>query len=631
MTDGPTRRQPSDSKGQRAGSVAYLDQTLWRQLSESEDQGEFLYAWLALQARIVEGVLKGVIVLGEPEKGPFAVAGVWPQGTVPQSGLSGILEKVLETRKGVVTRGEAAEEEAEGGPLLMGYPVRLSGKVTGAVGFEMAPRPKEQLQPAMRQIQWGLAWVENWLLRTQAAGAGSTQSRITTALDLTAITLQEKSFKASANSLVTELAARLDCDRVSLGAMRDQHVKVKALSHAAQFKQQMNLIRAIEAAMAESLDQAEPIVFPDQSAGEGLTVMRAHEELVSQAGDEAVCTMPFMDDSGSGYGALTLERSADKPFTVEEVELVDTLVSLIGPVLEEKRLNDRWLVIRIMDSVKGGLGRVVGPGHLVLKAVCASLLAAVIFMSLAEGQYRVTAKTVIEGSVQRAVVAPYDGFLLEAFVRAGDTVREGQVLCSLDDRDMKLERIRWTSQREQFQRQYREAMAEGNRTSVKILREQISQAEAQINLLDEQLVRSRMVAPFDGLVITGDLSQALGSPVQRGQVLFEIAPLEDYRLRLRVDERQINQIKLGQKGTLILNSLPEEPLPMTIRKVTPVATAEEGHNFFMVEADLDRSLASLRPGMEGYGKVDIDERKLIWIWTHDVYDWLRLWVWSWWP
>ncbi|MCJ7498835.1 HlyD family efflux transporter periplasmic adaptor subunit, partial [bacterium] len=312
-------------------------------------------------------------------------------------------------------------------------------------------------------------------------------------------------------------------------------------------------------------------------------------------------------------------------------ELVDTLVSLIGPVLEEKRLNDRLLIIRIMDSVKEGLGKVVGPGHLVLKAVCASLLTAVVFMSLANGQYRVTAKTIIEGSVQRAVVVPFDGFLLEASVTAGDTVREGQILCSLDDRDMKLERFRWTSQREQFQRQYREAMAEGNRASVKILREQISQAEAQINLLDEQLVRSRMLAPFDGLVITGDLSQALGSPVQRGQILFEIAPLEDYRLRLRVDERQINMIKPGQKGSLILNSLPGQPQPMTIRKVTPVAAAEEGNNLFMVEADLDKNLAGLRPGMEGFGKVDIEKRKLIWIWTHDVYDWLRLWVWSWWP
>jgi multidrug resistance efflux pump len=166
---------------------------------------------------------------------------------------------------------------------------------------------------------------------------------------------------------------------------------------------------------------------------------------------------------------------------------------------------------------------------------------------------------------------------------------------------------------------------------VKILREQISQAEAQINLLDEQLARSRMIAPFDGLVITGDLSQALGSPVQRGQVLFEIAPLQDYRLRLRVDEREINQIRPGQKGKLILNSLPETPLGMTISKVTPVAAAEEGNNLFMVEADLDETLPSLRPGMEGYGKVEVDRRKLIWIWTHDVYDWLRLWLWSWWP
>jgi RND family efflux transporter MFP subunit len=631
MTDGPTHKQPGGKKGEKSGSVAYLDQTLWRQLSESEDQGEFLYAWLALQARIVEGVLKGVIVLGEPGRGPFTVAAVWPQGTVPQGALSDVMERVLETQKGVVTRGEAAEGEVESGTLQMGYPVRLSGQVAGAVGFEMAARSKEQLQPAMRQIQWGLAWVENWFLRTHVVGAGSTQSRITTALDLTAVTLQEKSFKASANALVTEMAARLDCDRVSLGTMQHNHVKVRALSHAAQFKQQMNLVRAIEAAMAECVDQAEPIVYPDPSDGEGLTVMRAHEELVSEVGEEAICSVPFLDDSGHGYGALTLERSPDKPFNEEEVELVDTLVSLVGPVLEEKRLNDRWLITRVRDSVKEGLARIVGPGHLVLKAVCAVGLAAVVFLSVAEGQYRVTAKTIIEGSVQMAVVSPYDGFLFEAPVTAGDTVKEGQVLCSLDDRDMKLERIRWTSQREQYQRQYREAMAEGNRANVKILREQISQAEAQINLLDEQLARSRMIAPFDGLVITGDLSQALGSPVQRGQVLFEIAPLQDYRLRLRVDEREINQIRPGQKGKLILNSLPETPLGMTISKVTPVAAAEEGNNLFMVEADLDETLPSLRPGMEGYGKVEVDRRKLIWIWTHDVYDWLRLWLWSWWP
>jgi RND family efflux transporter MFP subunit len=631
MSDTRNPHNPSGDKSAQTGGVTYLDQTLWKQLSESEDQGEFLNAWLQLQTKIIFGVSRAAVVLGEPDTGPYAVAAVWPQGDDPKASLLEVTERVLEARKGVATRDGSAKEGAEGASLQMGYPVRLKGALAGAVAFEIAPRPRDQLQVVMRQVQWGLAWVENWLLRNQVVGDDTFYSRITVALDLTAVTLQEKNFKASAGALVTEMAARLDCDRVSLGTMQHKHLKVRALSHAAQFKQQMNLIRAIEAAMAESVDQAEPIVFPDPSKGEGLNVMRAHEELVTQVGDEAVCTVPFMDESGNGYGALTLERSPNRPFTKEEVELVDTLVSLVGPVLEEKRLNDRWITTRIRDSLKEGLGKVVGPSHLVLKAVCASLAAAVVFLSLAEGQYRVTAKTIIEGSVQRAVVAPYDGFLLEALVTAGDTVREGQVLCSLDDRDMKLERIRWSSQWEQYQRQYREAMAEGNRANVKILREQMSQAEAQINLLDEQLARSRMVAPFEGLVITGDLSQALGSPVQRGQVLFEIAPLEDYRLRLRVDEREISQVRPGQKGTLILNSLPAEPLSMTITKVTPVAAAEEGNNLFMVEADLDETLASLRPGMEGFGKIRVDSRKLIWIWTHDVYDWLRLWLWSWWP
>ena len=630
MSD-PKKPQNPSSGPARTGGVTYLDQTLWRQLTETGDQAEFLRAWLELQTKMIYGVSRGVIVLGNPDRGPYEVAALWPHGSQPKASLTGVVERVLETRKGVATREDSGEEGSEAAPLQLGYPIRMKGALAGAAAFELASRPKDQLQSVMRQIQWGLAWVENWVLRTQAVGSHSFYSRITAVLDLTAVTLQEKGFKASANTLVTELAARMDCDRVSLGFLKGQSVEVVALSHAAQFKKQMNLVRAIGAAMAESLDQAEPILYPDPKGDESLTVQRAHEELVAQAGEGAVCSVPFVDGDGRGYGALTLERSAGNPFSVEEVELFDTLVSLVGPILEEKRLNDRWLTARALDAVKSGLRKIAGPGHLVLKAVCAGLLVVTVFLSFATGQYRVTAKTTLEGAVQRAVVAPYDGFLLKADVRAGDTVREGQVLCSLDDRDMRIERVRWTSQREQLLRQYREAMADGNRANVKILREQINQAEAQINLLDEQLARTQMLAPFDGLVITGDLSQALGSPVQRGQVLFEIAPLQDYRLILRVDEREINRIEPGQKGTLVLNSLPEAPLTMTVTKITPVSAAEEGHNFFVVEADLDNAHLSLRPGMEGFGKVTVGQRKLIWIWTHDIYDWIRLWVWSWWP
>ena len=64
---------------------------------------------------------------------------------------------------------------------------------------------------------------------------------------------------------------------------------------------------------------------------------------------------------------------------------------------------------------------------------------------------------------------------------------------------------------------------------------QIEQAEAQLALVEEQLSRARLVAPFDGFIVVGDLSQSLGSPVERGDVLFEVAPLDGFRVVLEVD------------------------------------------------------------------------------------------------
>ena len=131
--------------------------------------------------------------------------------------------------------------------------------------------------------------------------------------------------------------------------------------------------------------------------------------------------------------------------------------------------------------------------------------------------------------------------------------------------------------------------------------------------------------------MTGDLSQSLAAPVERGQVLFELAPLDAYRVVLQVNERDVTYVKVGQGGRLLLTGSPSEPMAFVVEKVTPVSTAKEGHNFFRVEAKLDRQIERLRPGMEGVGKVEIDRRLYAWIWTRQVIDWLRLQLWKWLP
>ena len=150
-------------------------------------------------------------------------------------------------------------------------------------------------------------------------------------------------------------------------------------------------------------------------------------------------------------------------------------------------------------------------------------------------------------------------------------------------------------------------------------------------LAEHKLDRTQLVAPLDSVIVSGDLSQLIGAPVERGKVLFELAPLGAYRVILQVDDRDIGFVSVGQRGELALAGLTDLTLPFTVKSVTSVSTPEEGRNFFRVEAQIDDSADRLRPGMEGVGKISIERRRLIWIWTRNFVNWARLTFWTWLP
>ena len=55
----------------------------------------------------------------------------------------------------------------------------------------------------------------------------------------------------------------------------------------------------------------------------------------------------------------------------------------------------------------------------------------------------------------------------------------------------------------------------------------------------------------------------------------------------------------------------------------------DGRNAFEVEATLDNPVTLLRPGLQGFAKIDTGEAAWVWIYTHRLVDWLRLQLWTW--
>jgi RND family efflux transporter MFP subunit len=610
---------------------AELDRELWRQFAEATTPKAFCQSWLPLQCIMLRGVRCAMVLLGPADRGPFTPVAVWPDARINMNHLTGAAERALKERRGLLIEGDSSPTEENAFPQSyhVAYPVEVAGRLHGVVVLEVEQYPRDEVQAILRQLHWGAAWLEVLIRRTEAAKSGEMNERLQKVLDLVASAVEHQGFQASAMAFVTRLATALECDRVSVGFMKGKHARVRALSHSAEFGKQTNLMRAIGAAMDEAIDQHAVVVYPQPIEATPL-VTRNHEKLSTGHGAGAILTIP-LEHTGKIIGGMTLERPGDKPFDKPTAEACETAAALVGPILETKRSEDRLLIRKAADALVLQTERLVGPGHLVRKMVVIAVVALVIFFALFRVDYRVTADTSIEGAVQRVVAAPYNGYIKEAPVRPGDIVKGGGLLCLLDDRDLKLERLKWATEKEQLSRQYDEAMAKHDRAQISINKAKIDQADAQIALLDEQLSRTRVTAPFDGVIMSGDLSQSLGAPVERGQVLYEVAPLHEYRVIAQVDERDIMEIKAGQQSELILPSMPGEEFPFIVDKITPVSTAKEGKNYFRVEGHVEKASERLRPGMEGIGKITVDRRRLIWVWTHQAIDWVRLQLWRWIP
>jgi multidrug resistance efflux pump len=609
-----------------------VEAALWAAFASARGLREIFPAWLELQCRMIAGA-RGGVLLFEPEGGQsLAPAAIWPDRARDMSHLREAAEKALGERRGVVLR-QPADGAQPAVAAQIAYPIDIDGRIYGVALLDLNPDADTRL--ALRRLHWGIGWLIAYLWKRRAAEGVGTLERSAAALDILAAAQEQDKFEAAAMAVVNETAIRLNCDRVSVGIVmgakkaRTGRIAVKAMSHAAWFKRRSELVDALENAMEEALDQIATVSFPRAANGHG-SIAVAHADYARVAKAEHVISIVLVS-RGRPIGVMTLERRNETGFDPETVLIAETTAALVAPALDLKFEARRWVAGRIVDFLHDTLKLVFGPDKPSYKAaaVAAAVLLAILIFYPAD--FRVAADATLEGGRQRAAVAPFAGFIKDAPIRAGALVKEGDILAVLDDRDYRLDLLRWTSERQRLEQQQRQALAERKRTDAAVLQARLDQTQAQIDLAAAKLGRTEIRAPITGQVISGDHSQKLGSPVEQGALLYEIAPLDSYRVALRVPERDVQLVKVGQKGRLLLTGSNEAELDFTVTNVTAVAEAKDGVNTFRVEAALGPTSADLRPGMEGIAKVVIGERSLLWTWVRPVIEWARVFVWRWTP
>lgn len=506
--------------------------------------------------------------------------------------------------------------------------------------IESRSRPAVQSTLAMAEVLSG--YVHAHAARQELRRTLSSSMALDVATRLLGAINNAPNFKGVCLQLVNETARQFGADRVALGWATDDRIKAIAISDTEKFDRRTAMVQRLEAAMEECLDQAQPVVHPAPVASGDVmlsqAITHAHKQLTAHEPGLRVCSAPLRagDDV---VGVVTLESKGDGSLDLRRIELLQSTLDLLAPVLKVRRNDDRNLALRAKDSAVRAGAWLVGPRHTVWKLVAATLLLALLFTAVYRTTYRVGATAHLQPVTRRVISAPFEGTLarLGEGIEPGVTVKAGQLLAELDSAELRLQAAEADARMNQALKAVGQAMKEGRTSEAQKSQAQADAARAQLDLFRSRIERARITAPIDGVIISGDLKDHIGAAARTGDELFQIAPLDAMEIVLRVDERDISLVRDAldrakaegrpARGSAALRSAPGKEFAFIIQRIVPLAEAAEGRNQFEVRGRLETSASWMRPGMEGYAKIDTTDASLLWIGTRRVIDTVRLWLW----
>jgi len=480
-----------------------------------------------------------------------------------------------------------------------------------------ASTPMSSVQVLIPQQQWtdvrarlmdATAKIEQWNLAMEVAAETSELYR----------------FMALAMALCNILAVRAKARRVSLGILRGRSVHVMAINQTEKILRKMQLVRDIEEAMEECLDQDTEILFP--SASDGNVITRCAAKIISAHGAGTVFALPLRRDGC--VGVLLLEFEPGRNVTSAELAPLRTVAALLTPRIMDLYEHDRWFGARWQRDWRRHLSTLLGPTHTWIKAAAIAIAAFLAWAFFAKGTFHIIAPFTLEPVRQAQIVAPFDGYIKTVLVRPGDAIiAHKTVLVELHTAKLRDELAAAQAQYAAYAKQADVAQSKGKIADMQIADDSMNGALAKIKLLQRQIALAAITSPISGVVLTGNLLRRIGAPVHLGDVLFKVAPIKPLLARINVQDGDILYVKTGQLGSLATASYPADKISLSVTHIDPLAMVKHKQNIFRVRAVLRNPPNWFRPGMQGIARINAGNRRYIWIWTRGLINWIRMKLW----
>ncbi|EEF58603.1 efflux transporter, RND family, MFP subunit [Pedosphaera parvula Ellin514] len=205
-------------------------------------------------------------------------------------------------------------------------------------------------------------------------------------------------------------------------------------------------------------------------------------------------------------------------------------------------------------------------------------------------------------------------------VDIGDQVKKGELLFALDDQDLQTDRASRLTDIEgakltvekthrNYERNQRLSEAklisqevfDDGKTDYDLAQNALERSQKALRVVDDQLSKTRIVAPFDCTVLTRPISigQAVSGSggFNSGTEVMTIANLKEMIVNAHVNQADVTRMKMGQTVDIEVEAVPGLKFKGTVQRIAPQATIKNNIKGFAAQIFLKNIDPRVRPGM----------------------------------
>lgn len=351
----------------------------------------------------------------------------------------------------------------------------------------------------------------------------------------------------------------------------------------------------------------------------------------SASGMRGFYALPLIDDQGR-LGMLSFESSDPDFLTIAHLEIIKILAGQATVALRNASLYREVPFINVLEPLLQRKKRFLAMEKRRRGLIIAGGAAVGFFLVFFPLPMRVSGNATVASARTARVQSAVDGVVKNVYIREGDFVRQGAALADLEDwnyrTDVAAAQARYIEAVEAMNR----ALAMNDGTLAGTERVKGDYWKAELARAQERLDHTAIRAPLAGVITTPHVDNAVGRHLTQGDTLAEMVETSHVTVDLAVPEDDVILLQRGESASIKLESFPLRTLQGEVTVVSPEGQVESDHRVFVARVDLPNDDGTIRPGMQGLGKVSVGWHPAGYVFFRGTAMWIwnRLWSWFGW-